>query len=85
MDIVAADRGNTMRVTFGMSEEDVQAALRHPLVSMCTDSDASAEDGIFSREKSHPRAWATTARILGRYVLDLKLMTLEEAVRKMTS
>ncbi len=85
MDIVLADRGNTMRVTFGMSEEDVRAALRHPLVSMCTDSETSAEDGIFSREKSHPRAWATTARILGHYVREVKLIPLEEAVRKMTS
>ena len=85
MDIVLADRGNTGRVTFGMSEEDVQAALKHPLVSMCTDSGASAEDGIFSRERSHPRAWASTARILGHYVREIRLMTLEEAVRKMTS
>ena len=64
MDLVLADRGNTGRVTFGMSEEDVQAALKHPLVSLCTDSGTSAEDGIFSRERSHPRAWASTARIL---------------------
>jgi N-acyl-D-amino-acid deacylase len=85
MDIVLADRGGTDRVTFGMSEEDVRAALKHPLVSLCTDSPASAEDGIFSREKSHPRAWATTARILGHYVRDVGLMTLEEAIRKMTS
>lgn len=85
MDIVLADRGNTNRVTFGMSEEDVQAALKHPLVSMCTDSGTSAEDGILSRERSHPRAWASTARILGHYVREVKLITLEEAVRKMTS
>ncbi|RPI99550.1 MAG: D-aminoacylase, partial [Candidatus Aminicenantes bacterium] len=85
MDIVLADRGNTGRVTFGMSEEDVQAALKHPLVSLCTDSGASAEDGIFSRERSHPRAWASTARILGHYVRETGLITLEEAVRKMTS
>ena len=85
MDIVLADRGNTNRVTFGMSEEDVRAALRHPLVSMCTDSPASAEDGLLSGEKSHPRAWASTARILGHYVREVKLIPLEEAVRKMTS
>jgi len=85
MDIVLADRGNTGRVTFGMSEEDVLAALKHPLVSLCTDSGASAEDGIFSRERSHPRAWASTARILGHYVREARLITLEEAVRKMTS
>ena len=85
MDIVIADRANTGRVTFSMSEEDVKTALAHPLVSMGTDSGAKAEDGIYSEEKSHPRAWASTARILGHYVREEKLLSLEEAVRKMTS
>ena len=68
-----------------MSEDDVRLALKHPLVSMGTDSGASATDGIFSQEKSHPRAWGSAARILGKYVRDEKLLSLEEAVRKMTS
>jgi N-acyl-D-amino-acid deacylase len=85
IDLVVADRGHTSRVTFAMSEEDVRAALKHPLVSFCTDSPAMAEDGVFSREKSHPRAWGSAPRILGKYVRDEKLLTLEEAIRKMTS
>jgi dihydroorotase/N-acyl-D-amino-acid deacylase len=85
MDIVIADRGNTGRVSFSMNEDDVRAALRHPLVSFCTDSGAMAEDGILSREKSHPRAWASAPRILGKYVREEKLLTLEEAIRRMTS
>jgi dihydroorotase/N-acyl-D-amino-acid deacylase len=85
MDVVIADKGNTGRVTFSMSEDDVRAALKHPLVSFCTDSPAMAEDGILSQEKSHPRAWASAARILGKYVREEKLLTLEEAIRKMTS
>jgi len=85
MDIVIADRANTGRVTFSMSEDDVRTALAHPLVSMGTDSGAKAEDGIFSEERSHPRAWASAARILGKYVRDEKVLTLEEAIRKMTS
>ena len=85
MDVVIADKGNTGRVTFSMSEDDVRAALRHPLVSFCTDSGAMAEDGILSQEKSHPRAWASAPRILGRYVREEKLLPLEEAIRKMTS
>jgi dihydroorotase/N-acyl-D-amino-acid deacylase len=85
MDVVIADKGNTGRVSFGMSEEDVRAALRHPLVSFCTDSGAMAEDGILSQEKSHPRAWGSAPRILGKYVREEKLLTLEEAIRKMTS
>ncbi len=85
MDVVVADRGNTGRVSFGMSEEDVKAALKHPLVSFATDSPAMAEDGILSQEKSHPRAWGSAPRILGKYVREEKLLTLEEAIRKMTS
>jgi len=85
MDVVVADRGNTGRVSFGMSEEDVRAALKHPLVSFATDSPAMAEDGILSQEKSHPRAWGSAPRILGKYVREEKLLTLEEAIRKMTS
>jgi dihydroorotase/N-acyl-D-amino-acid deacylase len=85
MDLVVADHANVGRVTFSMSEEDVRTALAHPLVSMGTDSGAKAEDGIYSEEKSHPRAWGSTARILGHYVRDERVLTLEEAIRKMTS
>jgi N-acyl-D-amino-acid deacylase len=85
LDIVVADQGNTSKITFSMGEDDVRAALRHPLVSMCTDSGASATDGIFSKERNHPRGWGSAARILGRYVREEKLLTLEEAIRKMTS
>ena len=85
IDIVAKDQGNTARVSFSMSEDDVEDALRHPFVSFCTDSGASAEDGIFSKQKSHPRAWGSATRILGHYVREKKLLSLEEAVRKMTS
>jgi N-acyl-D-amino-acid deacylase len=84
-DFVVKDRGHSGRVTFGMSEDDMKAALKHPLVSFCTDSSAMAEDGIFSKEKSHPRAWGSAPRILGKYVREEKLLSLEEAIRKMTS
>jgi dihydroorotase/N-acyl-D-amino-acid deacylase len=85
MDIVMADRANTSNIIFIMSDDDVRTALRSPLVSLGTDSPAEAEDGILSKEKSHPRAWGSTARILGTYVREQKLLPLEEAVRKMTS
>jgi N-acyl-D-amino-acid deacylase len=85
MDLVIADGGETSCIISIMTEEDVRTALRHPLVSIDTDSGAKAEDGPLSESKSHPRAWGTFARILGKYVRDEKLLTLEEAVRKMTS
>jgi N-acyl-D-amino-acid deacylase len=85
IDIVLADRANTACIIFMMDENDVRTALQSPLVAFCTDSGAGATDGIFSEEKSHPRGWASTARILGHYVRDEKVLRLEEAIRKMTS
>jgi N-acyl-D-aspartate/D-glutamate deacylase len=84
MDLVLADRANTYCITFVMSEDDVKAAIQDPWVAFCTDSSAEAEDGILSEEKSHPRGWASTARILAKYVRDEKALPLETAVAKMT-
>jgi N-acyl-D-amino-acid deacylase len=85
IDLVIADRGESSVITAIMSEDDVRAALKHPLVGVGTDSAAKAEDGRLSESKSHPRAWGSFPRILGRYVRDEQLLTLEEAIRKMTS
>jgi dihydroorotase/N-acyl-D-amino-acid deacylase len=85
MDLVIADHGETSCIISIMTEDDVRTALRHPMVSIDTDSETRAEDGPLSVSKSHPRAWGTFPRILGKYVREEKLLTLEEAVRKMTS
>jgi N-acyl-D-aspartate/D-glutamate deacylase len=85
MDLVIADRGETDCIIAIMDEQDVRTALKDPLVSIDPDSGARAEDGPLAESKSHPRGWGTFARILGHYVRDEKLLTLEDAVRKMTS
>jgi N-acyl-D-amino-acid deacylase len=85
MDLVIADRANSFVVISIMREDDVVAALKHPFVSIDTDSAAKAEDGPLAESKSHPRAFGTFARILGKYVRDEKVIRLEEAIRKMTS
>jgi len=85
IDLVVADKGETSVVTAIMDEDDVRTALKHPLVGVGTDSGAKAEDGKLAESKSHPRAWGSFPRILGRYVRDEHLLTLEEAIRKMTS
>jgi N-acyl-D-amino-acid deacylase len=85
IDLVIADKAETSVVTAIMDEDDVRTALKHPLVGIGTDSGAKAEDGRLSESKSHPRAWGSFPRILGRYVRDERLLTLEEAIRKMTS
>ena len=84
-DIVVADRGQTGAIYFMMSEDDLRAALRERFVSICTDSGARATDGPLAGSKSHPRGWGSYPRVLGRYVRDERLLTLEDAVRKMTS
>jgi N-acyl-D-amino-acid deacylase len=85
IDLVIADHGESSVITSIMDEDDVRTALRHPLVGVGTDSGAQAQDGKLSESKSHPRAWGSFPRILGRYVRDEHLLTLEEAIRKMTS
>ena len=83
-DILVADRGQTGAIYFMMNEDDLRAALREPFVSVCTDSGARATDGPLSGSKSHPRGWGSYPRILSRYVRDERLLTLEQAVHKMT-
>jgi len=85
MDLVIADRGESEVIISIMTDEDVETALKHPLVGVGTDSGARAEDGKLSESKSHPRGWGSFPRILGKYVRDEHLLTLEEAIRKMTS
>ena len=85
IDLVIADHGESSVITSIMDEDDVRTALKHPLVGVGTDSGAQAQDGKLSESKSHPRAWGSFPRILGRYVRDEHLLTLEEAIRKMTS
>jgi len=83
-DFILADHGQTSAIFFMIKEEDMQAALKSPFVSICTDSGARATDGPLAGSKSHPRGWGTYPRILGRYVRDQKLMPLELAIHKMT-
>jgi len=85
MDLVIADRGESSVIIAIMNEEDVRTALQHPLVGVGTDSGAKAEDGRLAESKSHPRGWGSFPRILGKYVRDEHLLTLEEAIRKFTS
>ena len=83
-DLILADRGQTGAIYFMMSEDDVRAALRAPFVSVCTDSGARATDGPLAGAKSHPRGWGSYPRILSRYVREEHLLTIEEAIHKMT-
>jgi dihydroorotase/N-acyl-D-amino-acid deacylase len=83
-DLIVADHGQTGAIYFMMSEDDMRAAMKSPLVSFCTDSGSRATDGPLAGSKSHPRGWGSYPRILGSYVRDEKLLSLEAAIHKMT-
>jgi N-acyl-D-aspartate/D-glutamate deacylase len=83
-DILIADRGATSAIYFTMSEDDLRLALRQPWTSVGQDAGAVNPDGT-GRGRGHPRAFGTFPRILGRYVREDSVLSLEEAVRKMTS
>lgn len=75
-DLLAEERMGVGMISFSQSEEVVQKIMREPYVNVCT-------DGLLGG-KPHPRAYGTYPRILGRYVREQNLLTLEEAVRKMS-
>lgn len=85
MDIAIADRGKSQVVISIMDEADVRAAISNPLVTFGSDSEEQAEDGPLSSTKAHPRAFGTMTRVLAEYVRKEHALTLEDAVRKMTS
>ena len=85
MDLVVAGKDHVGAVYFTMSEDDVKFAMQQPFISVGTDAGAVNVQGPLSESKVHPRAYGTFPRILGRYVRDQRLLTLEQAIRKFTS
>ncbi|MFA6562934.1 MAG: D-aminoacylase [Verrucomicrobiia bacterium] len=73
--------GGATAIFHGMNEPDVRCFLRHPFTMVASDGGPRAP----SEELTHPRSCGNNARVLARYVRELKLLSLEEAVRKMTS
>ena len=73
--------GGATAIYHGMNEADVRRFLRHPMTMVASDGGPRAP----SDELTHPRSCGNNARVLGHYVRQLKLLPLEEAVRKMTS
>ena len=75
------ENGDCGGIYFAISEDDIQRVLRHPASMVASDGQVV----VFGRASPHPRSYGTFARVLGRYVRDLKIVTLEDAIRKMSS
>jgi N-acyl-D-aspartate/D-glutamate deacylase len=84
-ELLKANRGSVPAVYFHHSEEDMRLALRQPFVSIGSDGTAVKTEGPLAAGHPHPRYYGTFPRVLGRYVREEKVLTLEDAVRKMTS
>jgi len=85
MDLVIADGSRVGTVYFLMSEDNVKKQIALPYMSFNSDSGSLAPEGIFLNSNPHPRAYGNFSRLLGKYVRDEKVISLEEAVRKLTS
>jgi N-acyl-D-amino-acid deacylase len=85
IDLVIEDGSRVGTIYFVMDEDNVRKKVGLPWVSFGSDESAPAPEGVFLESNPHPRAYGTFARLLGRYVRDEKLITLAEAVRRMTS
>ena len=83
--ILADSRADVFAFYHVMSEADVRAAMTLPWVSFGTDAEATTREGELGRGLVHPRAYGTFPRVLGHYVRDERVLTLPDAVRKMTS
>jgi N-acyl-D-amino-acid deacylase len=83
-DVLVADRGATRVVFESMAEDDVQTILKTPWVVVGSDGVALAPYGPTAGGNPHPRYYGTFARVLGRYVRELKALPLESAIWKMT-
>ena len=84
-DIVIGTKGRAGALFHMMSEDDVRMGLSAPFVSIGTDSAAIRAEGPLAQGQPHPRSYGTFPRVLGKYVREDRVMTLEEAVRRMTS
>ena len=85
MDLVIEDGSRVGTVYFLMSEDNVRKQVQLPWMSFGSDAASQSTEGVFLKSGAHPRTYGNFARLLGRYVRDEKLITLEEAVRRMTT
>jgi N-acyl-D-amino-acid deacylase len=85
LDLLLEDDSNIGTAYFITAEENIRKLVPLPWISFGSDEAAQAPEGVFLKSMPHPRAYGNFARVLGKYVREEKLLSLEEAIRKMTS
>ena len=84
MDLVIEDNNRVGTIYFLMSEENIRKQIKKPWVSFGSDEASLAPEGPFLKANPHPRAYGNVARLLGKYVRDEKIISLQEAVRRLS-
>lgn len=84
MDLVLEDRSRIGTIYFLMSEENIKKQIRQPWVSFGSDAASIAPEGVYLKSSAHPRAYGNFARLLGKYVREEKVISLAEAVRRLS-
>jgi N-acyl-D-amino-acid deacylase len=85
LDLVITDSTRVGTVYFMMSEENIKKQIRLPYVSFGSDAASQAPEGVFLKSSPHPRAYGNFARLLSKYVRDEGVISLQEAIRRLTS
>ena len=85
IDLVIADGSRVETVYFLMSEENIKKQIALPYMSFGSDAASQAPEGVFLNSSAHPRTYGNFSRLLGKYVRDEQIISIEEAVRKLTS
>ena len=84
LDLILEARSRIQVVTFTMSEDNIKKELKQPWVSLGSDAASMAAEGLFLESSTHPRAYGNFARLLGKYVREEKVITLRDAVHRLT-
>ena len=84
MDLISEDESRIDSIYFLMSEENVKKEIAKPWVSFGSDEASQAPEGNFLKSNCHPRAYGNFARVLGKYVREEKVLTLADAIRKLS-
>jgi N-acyl-D-amino-acid deacylase len=85
IDLVIEDDSRVGTAYFLMSEENIRKKIAKPWVAFGSDAESLAPEGVFLKSNPHPRAYGTFARLLGKYVREEGVISLSEAIRRLTS
>jgi len=84
MDLIVQDSTRIGVSYFSMTEDNIKKEIAIPWVSFCSDAESGSSEGVFIKTNPHPRAYGNFARVLGKYSRDEKIISLPEAVRKLS-